>query len=386
MVAELSAAMVAGLQAAGVAATAKHFPGHGDTASDSHHGVPLLSHSLERLREVELPSFTACIRAGVRLVMSGHLALPALDGRSDLPATLSEAVLQGLLRKELGFDGVIVTDALDMGAIRQGEGLGEQAVRAAAAGADLLLLSSVMEDQQRVHSSLIKSLHEGRLDASAVRASADRVLSLKEWLSGRGAVPDLSVVGCAAHRAIADEIARDSITLVRDQAGLLPLRLASGGRLAVVLPRPIDLTPADTSSYVAPVLAQALRQFHPDVDEFIVPHAPQPADIAALLPQVTSRDLVVIGTINAYTQPAQAELVRAILGSGVPTVIAALRMPYDLAAFPEAPTYLCCYSILEPSLRALARALFGLTGCPGKLPASIPGLYPAGSSSPCSPS
>lgn len=378
LVASLSAAMVNGIQSAGVAATAKHFPGHGDTASDSHHAIPVLMHSLERLREVELPPFSASIRAGVKLVMSGHLALPALDGRTDLPATLSSAVLQRLLRGELGYEGVIVTDALDMGAIRQGEALGGEAVQAAVAGADLLLLNSVVDDQQRVYSSLTRALRDGRLDHSSVLASAARVLALKDWLSSQETSPDLSVVGCAAHRKVADQIASQAITLVRDLNGLLPLRMSSDQRIAVILPQPIDLTPADTSSYVIPRLAQALRQFHPYVREFVTPFAPLEADIAALLPQLTGCDLVIIGTINAFAVPGQAELVRTILRAGIPTIVAALRMPYDLAAFPEAPAYLCSYSILEPGMHALARALFGRAGFPGRLPVSIPDLYVAG--------
>ncbi len=377
-VAELSAAMTAGLQSKGVAATAKHFPGHGDTASDSHHGVPVVPHSLDRLRDVEFPPFAASIRAGVQLLMTAHLSLPAVDGRDDLPATLSPAILQGLLRRELGFDGVIVTDALDMAAIHQGDGLGPDAVRAAAAGSDLLLLTSNPDDWQRVYASLLQAAQAGQLDPAGLEASSRRIAALKAWLAAHASQPDLSVVGCAAHRAVADEIAGRSITLVRDQAHWLPLPVNSSQRLAVVLPRPQDLTPADTSSYITPKLAQEMRTFHPAVDEFILPHAPQEADIAALLPQLRQYSAVVVGTLNAFAQPAQAALARAVLQTGIPTVVAALRMPYDLTAFPEAPTYVCTYSIMEPAMRALARALFGQAAFQGRLPVSIPGLYAAG--------
>jgi beta-N-acetylhexosaminidase len=377
-VAELSAALVAGLQSRGVAAAAKHFPGHGDTASDSHHGIPVVLHTLERLRQVEFPPFAAAIQAGVKLVMTAHLALPAVEGRSDLPATLSPAIIKGLLRGELRFAGVVVTDAMDMKAIRQGEGLGEEAVRSAAAGTDLLLLTSDPIDQRRVHASLERALQLGQLDAAEMSASVGRILDLKYWLSKQGPQPDLSAVGCAAHRAVADEIAWRSVTLVRDQAGLLPLRPRNDQRLVVVMPRPLDLTPADTSSYVIPALAEALRRYHQDVTELILPHSPQEQDITAALQQVRSTDIVILGTLNAFSQPAQAVLARLMLRSGSPVVIAALRMPYDLAAFPEAPTFLCNYSILEPSMRALARALFGQARFQGRLPVSIPGLYSVG--------
>jgi beta-N-acetylhexosaminidase len=377
-VAKLASALIQGLQSCGVAATAKHFPGHGDTTSDSHHGVPVVLHGLERLQEVEFLPFAAAIHSEVKLIMSGHLALPAIDGDTGIPATLSKTILNGVLRKNLGFEGVVVTDALDMQAIHQGEELGEQAARAASAGADLLLITANPLDHRRIFSGLQRSVQSGQLEQAEIQASARRVQALKRWLAEQSAPPDLSIVGCHAHRAIADEIARRSITLVRDQASLLPLRLQPGQRLAVILPRPLDLTPADTSSYVVPNLAQALRRYHPEIDEYSIPHAPGSADIAAVLDQVRRHRLVIVATLNAYSQPAQAVLVHALLQTGIPTIVVALRMPYDLSAFPQAPVYVCTYSMLEPSLNALADALWGFSKFTGALPISIPGLYPIG--------
>ena len=375
-VASLAGAMTAGIQACGVAATAKHFPGHGDTASDSHHGVPSVPHNLERLWQVEFPPFQAAIQEGVKMVMTAHLALPAISGREDIPSTLSQEVLQGLLRSKLAFEGVIVTDAMDMKAIQQGDGLGTDAVRAASAGCDLLLLTTEPLDHQRVYNGLLQAYKSSTLDPQEVFSSARRVTALKEWLSSQPCPPDLSVVGCAAHRAVAAEIASKSITLVRDQTAILPLRLEEGQRLAVIIPQPIDLTPADTSSYIKPALAQALRNYYPYVDEFIVPHSPDEQEISAVLEQLRCYGAAVLGTINAYTQPEQASLVQAVLDLGLPTIVVALRMPYDLIVFPQAPTYLCTYSLLEPSMLALARVLAGEIQPGGKLPVSIPGLYP----------
>jgi len=376
--ARLSAALIAGMQAWGVAATAKHFPGHGDTASDSHHGLPVVPHSLERLRQVEFPPFRAAIQAGVKLVMTAHLALPAVDGPDAPPATLSPAILGGLLRNELGFPGVVISDAMDMRAIRQGEALGDEAIRAMRAGVDLLLLTSKPLDHQRVYNSLLSALHNGSLDLETVMASAGRILRLKRWLADQPAPPGLEVVGCVAHQAVAVEIARHSVTLVRNHAGWLPLRLEPGQRAAVLIPRPVDLTPADTSSYVTPALARALRQYHPAVDEVIFSHAPEDHDITALIQQAGSYDTLILGTINARSSPGQVKLVQQVLNMGIPTILVALRLPYDLAAFPQAPAYLCSYSILEPSIQALAEALFGRIAIQGRLPVSIPGLYPTG--------
>jgi beta-N-acetylhexosaminidase len=377
-VAALAAAMTAGIQASGVAATAKHFPGHGDTASDSHHGVPVVDHQMERLWKVELPPFQAAIQEDVKLVMSAHLSLPAVSGRYDVPSTLSPAILKGLLRNELGYKGVIVTDAMDMKAIQQGERLGEDAVRAALAGCDLLLLTTNPVDHRRVYQHLLQAVQNGSIDPSELFESAQRVHVLKEWLMSQTPPPDLSVVGCARHRAVAAEIASRSITLVRDQAHILPLQLEEGQRLAVVMPQPLDLTPADTSSYLKPSLAPVLRNYSPHVDEIIVPHSPQDQDITSVLEQIRGCQAVVLGTINAYSQPCQAALVKAVLSANIATILVAFRMPYDLGSFPDAPTYLCTYSLLDPCMLALAKVLGGETRAYGRLPVSIPGMYPIG--------
>ncbi|MGD0751091.1 MAG: glycoside hydrolase family 3 N-terminal domain-containing protein [Anaerolineales bacterium] len=378
-VAGLAAAMINGIQSQGVAAVAKHFPGHGDTATDSHSGLPSLPHDLSRLQNVEFPPFQAAIEAGVKLVMSAHLALPAVDGGPDAPpATLSPAILKGILRQRLGFEGVIVSDALDMQAIQQGDLLGAQAVRAAAAGVDLLLVTSNPVDHERVHASLLVAVQNGQLDRKEISDSVERILALKGWLAGAPPAPGLEIVGCADHQAIATEIAERSITLVRDHAGLLPLKLKAEYRLAVIIPKPVDLTPADTSSYTTPGLAAALRKYHPNVVEAIIPYAPEEADIRKVVQQLSACDLLICGTLNAFESSGQAELVRRLLQTGIPTIVAALRLPYDLAAFPDAPTYLCTYSLLEPSMQALAKALFGHISINGKLPVSIPGLYKVG--------
>lgn len=376
-VAELASAMIEGIQSRGVAATAKHFPGHGDTDGDSHHGLPFVTHKLDRLQQVEFPPFQTAIAAKVKLMMTAHLALPAIDGQDAPPATLSRNILHRLLRDKLGFNGVIVTDAMDMKAIRQGDALGEDAVKAAAAGADLLLLTSNPDDQQRVYKSLESAIQKGELDEESTSVSVERILSLKRWLAGNPQ-PDLDVVGCTAHWTVANEIAERSMTLVRNEAGLLPLNVKPEGKIAVAVPKPVNLTPADTSSYVTPSLAADMRNYHPDVDEYLIPYDPKPQEIAELLDRLQVYDILVFGTLNAYASPDQAEFVRQGLKLGIPTVVAALRLPYDLMVFPEAQTYVCTYSILEPSMRALAKALFGQTPFEGRLPVSIPELYEMG--------
>jgi beta-N-acetylhexosaminidase len=375
--AAMAAALIAGMQAAGVAATAKHFPGHGDTAIDSHHAIPVLGHTLERLEAVELAPFRAAIAAGARLVMSGHLAVPALTGDPALPATQSAAIMHNLLRGRLGFGGVTVSDSLNMGGAGAGLALPELCARAADAGVDLLLLQHTPAEEATAHDGLLAAARAGRLDPDRLREAAVRVRELQAWAAAQPQ-PTIEVVGCAEHGALAAEVARRAITLVRDDAGLLPLQPAPDARVAVVVPRPADLTLADTSSYEQADLAAAVRRHHPAAESHSVSADPSADEIAALRTTLQGCDVAVVATINAWQQPGQAALVRALLADGVPTAVCALRLPYDLAAFPEAPAFVCAYSILTPSLEALADVLFGAARAEGRLPVSIPGLYPAG--------
>lgn len=380
-VAELAAAMIRGIQSQGVAATAKHFPGHGDTTEDSHYTLPVVDHPLERLEAVECVPFRAAIAAGVRLIMTAHIAIPTLTGRRDLPATLSAEALRGVLRQQLGFEGVIITDALTMQAIRQAYtavARGLDAIAASQAGADLLLFGPEPFDVEEVFQALRRAAERRLLDVEDLQRSAQRVLALRAELAAGPPPPDFSMIGCAAHRAVADEIARRSITLVRNRAHHLPLCLQPDDAIAVVIPQPVDLTPADTSSYVRPQLAEALRAYHPRVDEILLPINPSAAEIGAVRDRLGEYTRVILGTINAFQHEGQAHLVRALLQGTAPVIWVALRLPYDLQVAPEASTFLCTYSILEPSMRALAAVLVGEAAPQGRLPVSIPGVASRG--------
>jgi len=371
LVSRLSAALVRGLQSAGVAATAKHFPGHGDTSSDSHHGSPVLPHDTKRVHRVELPPFRAAIKAGVRLMMTAHIVFPALNGGTSLPATLSQDILRGLLRRHLGFRGLIVSDAMDMHAIDQGPGLVVDALAALGAGVDLLLLNHDLARVAFTYSCAVQAARRGLLPPQEIHASAQRILKLKTWLA-RTKQPPLSVIGCREHRALAREVAEKSVTLVRDTTRQLPVRLQPTSRIAVVVPRPEDLTPADTSSLVIPALASAVRRYHRQVDNFTIAMNPSSAEIRALREKLAKYDLLIMGTINAMSHQGQAALVNTMLKSESKVIAVALRMPYDLAAYPAAPTYVCTYSILPPAMEALADALWGRILFKGTLPVRIP--------------
>ncbi|PDV98407.1 glycoside hydrolase family 3 protein [Candidatus Chloroploca asiatica] len=366
LVGRLASAMVEGLQASGVAATAKHFPGHGDTDVDTHHRLGVVPHDLTRLQQLELAPFAATIAAGARLVMAAHLAVPALTGRVDVPTTLAPGVLEDLLRGTLGFRGVVISDALNMAGFGTEAVWNDRLVQAAAAGVDLLLLAEP-NDPEQAYATLLAAAQAGHLAPANLEAAAERVTALKRWLATQEQ-PDLAVVGCAAHQALAAEVAARAITLVRDRVGRLPLRLPAEARLVVVTPELADLTPADTSSYERCALGAAIRRYHAHTDELVIAADPSAAEVAALSAELADYDLVIIGTINATTRPGQAALVEALVQQGVPVVAAALRLPYDTMVYPAAPTCLCTYSIALPALTALADTLFGRADAPGRLP------------------
>ncbi len=373
-VGRLAAATVRGLQDEGVAATAKHFPGAGDTEADPHHELPLVPRSNAELAERELVPFRAALKAGARMVMTGHFALP---GQNDLPTSLSAAVLRDLLRGQLQFDGVTVSDALDMRALAQGSAQIVDAVAALRAGEDVLLGTPDEPALERLEEGLAQAQRRGLFDADDDAAAKGRLSELRGWL-GQYDQPPLDVVGCDEHQALAAELAQRSMTLVRNDDRLVPLKPAADARIAVVQSMPADLTPADTSSTVAPTLAAALRRRLAGVEEILLPAAPGEADITGLGERLAPFDLVVVGTFSAHLQPMQAALAAAVLASGTPMVTVALRTPWDLLAYPSARTHICSYGILAPSMEALAAALLGEAPFAGRLPVAIAGLYPRG--------
>jgi beta-N-acetylhexosaminidase len=377
LVAAMTAAMITGVQSAGVAATAKHFPGSGEAGIDPHFGVPALPHDEERLHRVEFRPFRAAIESNVKVIMSAHVGIRALTGRADLPATLSPRIMGDLLRKELGFDGLLISDALDMAAISQGAGQIVDVVAAVRAGIDLLLLTADAQVQERIFRGLQLALARGLILEEDIAASYRRILSLKGWLAAQRR-PSLDVVGCSRHAQLEQKVARRSVTLLRNRAGLLPLQIPSDARILTIMPLPADLTPADTSSYVTPALAPAVRAYHSRTEEIVVPQRPVADDIAAIKEEAAGHDLLIVGTISAHLQPEQAALVTALLETGVPAVTIAMRTPYDLMTYPAAGTHLCTYSIQPASLSAAAAAMWGEIPFHGRLPVTIPGLYEFG--------
>jgi beta-N-acetylhexosaminidase len=376
-VGKLAAATVRGLQAEGVAATLKHFPGHGDIGVDTHLELAVVDEPSEAFLSREVVPFRVALDEGPHLVMAGHVAVPALTDDATLPASLARPVITHLLRDELGYDGLAITDALDMHALAQGSAQIVDAIAALNAGEDLLLGTADAEMLKRLEEGLAQAELRGLLDPRARQISHSRLLATRSWLAGFDQ-PALDVVGNAEHQQLAAELAQRSITLVRNDDELLPLRPADGARIAVIQPRPTDMTPADTSSQVPVLLAEAVRQRHSMTDEFVVEHSPTDSDIAALAAGVAGYDLIVLGTTAANLVPAQAAVAQRIIGLGVPTVSIALRTPWDLGAYPAARTHVCSYGILAPTIESLAGALFGERPFSGHLPVELSGHYPRG--------
>lgn len=374
-VATLAAATVQGIAGAGVIPVLKHFPGKGEARVDPHHGLPVLDLDLDRLRSVEFPPFVAGIGAGAPMIMVGHYGLPAITGRADLPSSLSEVVVDGLIRDRLGFDGVIITDALDMGALAQDDRQGHQVVAALGAGIDLLLCTPAIDVRHRIRSSIDAAFADGTLSPARLAPSRARIERLRRGIDG-GARPPLEVVGGREHRELAQEVARRSVTLVRDDQAELPISVPPDARILTVMPKPADLTPADTSSLVAPALADAVRRHHESVTEVVVSRHPTRSEIDAVVRQASDHALIFVGTANAT--PEQGDLVSSLLSEHPRVVTLAMRDPFDLSRYPAAAIHLATYSIHPVSLDAAIDVVFGAARPLGRLPVAIEGMYEIG--------
>lgn len=366
-VAALATAYAAGLEAGGVAAVAKHFPGHGDTGLDSHLALPSVSADLARLEGLELLPFRALVAAGIPGIMTAHVVFPALD--AEAPATLSPAVLTGLLRERLGFGGLIVTDFMDMAAIAEHYGAGEAAVRSVLAGADLVLLGPGLESQREVYRALQDALASGRLSAARVREAAERVEALARRYPSRARPP--APAARAADQALAREVAARAATLLWND-GVLPL--APEASVLVVAPK--------LSAYgSAPTLGETLSELRPDTRQVTLSDPPAEAEVAAAVAAAAAAEVVVLGSYHwqgAFPE-ALARLEAHLAGTGKPLVVVALGNPDDLRFLPERPdAYLAVYGFRAANVLAAAGVLLGARKPRGKLPVPA-GAYGIGS-------
>ena len=366
------AAIIEGIQSQGVAATMKHFPGKGSSGVDSHLAMPVITHDRERLDSTEFLPFVAAVAAGVKVAMTGHFALPALTGSRDLPCTLSHDVNTGLLRDELGFTGPLITDALDMKALSQGAAQIVDVIAAVRSGVDLLLLTADAEQEDRVTTGLALALSRQLISTDRLSEANKRVLDLREWV-GSFNTPAPEGIGSTEHHDLALEVARRSITLLKNDQRLVPLTLGTHQRMLVIEAPPRLLTPADTSDLETPGVAVALSDCtDASVDAMVMP-------LDGSIPDgIDAYDVVVVVTDAANLDQAQADFARTIIASHTKVIVIARRTPYDISEFLDVDTYLCCWSINRSSAMAVAEAITGRSPTAGRLPVSFEG-FPLGS-------
>ncbi|WP_209365772.1 glycoside hydrolase family 3 protein [Sediminibacillus dalangtanensis] len=365
LVSELGVAQSQAYEAENVIPTAKHFPGHGDTDVDSHYGLPIINHDLETLQEVDLKPFQAGIDAGIDAIMTAHIVVPALDD-SGLPATLSKPILTDLLREQMGFDGLIVTDSLGMSGANVLEPE-EVPVEAFKAGNDILLNPP---DVELAYNAMLEAVKSGEISEQRVDESVYRILKAKmeKGLFGDPFTDEDAIanIGTESNLAKADEIADKSITLVKNDENVLPLSQDQ----SVFITGPSAAEPE--------YLAEQLQSKGFDVTAYATNTSPTQAQITEASEQAAAADTVIATTYTANTNAAQQRLVEALMGTGKPVIASAIRNPYDLMAFPEVDGYLATYGNQDVSVEALARVISGEVNPQGKLPVTIPELYEYG--------
>jgi beta-N-acetylhexosaminidase len=377
-VARLSAEFVRGTQDGGAVSTAKHFPGHGDTDVDSHVGLPIVAANWSRLDTLELVPFRAAIGAGAGMVMTAHIALPAVEGDSTTPATLAPKIITGVLRDSLHFGGVAITDAMTMEGVGKGYSVEESSVLAVKAGADIILKPS---DPTKAIDAVVAAVERGDVPRAHIDSAARRVLELKARTGvAFNPLVDLDalreVVGSPEHRAVAADIARRAVTLLRDKPALLP---ASGRRVAVVQYMP------ETELRAGKVFGGDIRAAIPGARVIKISPATSVSDLDSVTRQVTGADRVIV-----------AAYVRRIEGEGRPAVpphiatwiddlarknnviAVALGNPYLIRQFPNVQTYLVTYGVSDALERAAAAVVLGRANATGTTPVSLPGYFQRG--------
>jgi beta-N-acetylhexosaminidase len=382
LVARLGAAFIRGARDNGVLTTAKHFPGHGDTATDSHIGLAVVPADMPRLESVEMVPFRSAIDAGVDAIMTAHVAVPKVTGEADIPATLSPRILTGLLRGTLNFKGIVVTDALEMGGITGRYWTGLACVQALQAGADLLLLP---QDTDVAINEVVRAVERGDLPPARIDESVSRVLQLKTRLglhrqrtTPLERIPE--IVASPASRQLAQEIADRSITLLKEDANVLPISPVNPPRIFSLV------VSSDSDSNPGAVFQSELRRRFPAArTEGVDPRIPE--DLAArIVRNAAEADVVICATLvrlgssrgNLALPESQRTLLDRLVDLGKPVIWIAFGNPYLLRLYPQVSAYLCTFSYADVSQAAAARALAGEIAVSGKTPVSIPDYYAVG--------
>lgn len=359
MVRPILAAVVAGMQDTGVMATAKHFPGHGDTSEDSHTTLPVLNLSRERLMATELGPFLATIDAGVGMIMVAHIWYPALEPQENLPASLSHNIVTGLLRDQIGYDGLIMPDAMDMDAIDTVYSPTEAALLAIEAGHDVIVLGAHIAPDTHAAAiqAVVEAVRNGAVPEARIDDSVRRILAAKQRfgvLDWQPPDPETTVdrLPLKENEALIREVFRAAITVVYDNAGLIPL----SGDAGIIYPG------------AQPSLWNACNR-REGVRALAVAQSPSADDISGAAWIARQVQTVVVFTRDAATYPAQQALVAALPPER--TVVVALQSPYDVLVLPQTAAYVITYSPLKAAYDAVCGVLFGDYPARGKLAVSL---------------
>ncbi|WP_424245265.1 beta-N-acetylhexosaminidase [Elusimicrobium posterum] len=347
---------VKGLQKANVAAFAKHFPGHGDTEVDSHEAVPVMNLPLEDLKRLHLPPFKAAIANGVDGVMTSHVIYPAIDPHN--PASLSEKVAKDLLRKELKFKGLIITDSLDMGGALTYGTMPEVAVKALVAGADLALIAKAdpIPTTMEIYNSVGKTISEKQINDSY-----KKVIALKKKY-GLFKEPQADIY---SFRAAAREVAKKSVTLYKNEQKLIPLSSDIKEACAVYFTLPVF---EDKITRVT----KAMQNEMIAVEEVFAPLAPAEEDLAKVRECVKNKDLIIVGSTQPYASvPEQQQAIKEILDNNEKVILISTLNPYDVSVYPQAKNVIMLYAATEFSAEAAGKIITGKQIAEGKLPVNL---------------
>lgn len=376
LVSRLGAAFIRGAKEGGVLTTAKHFPGHGDTTTDSHLGLAVVESDMDRLQAVELAPFREAIKAGVDSIMTAHVAVPEITGSDDTPATLSSKILTDVLRNSLGFRGIVVTDALEMGAISNTWWSGLAAVRALQAGADILLLpgnATVAIDEVE------RAVKRGDISEERIDQSVRKILQAKSRLGlyKSRTVPLDGIAGTIASPEsllLAQKIADQSITAVKDDKALLPVNPLGKTRiLSLVLASDLESSPAS-------VFQAEMRRRFQSVRTAWANQETSAQLLSRIDRLLAASDIVVCSTLTRLSSGAssaiakdQQDIIRKLVASKKPVIWVSFGSPYVIRLVPGIGTYLCAFSYSDVSQVAAAKAISGEIAITGRMPVSIPG-------------
>lgn len=363
-VAQLGKAFIQGMQKQGVIACGKHFPGHGDTDTDSHLDLPIIKHEQKRLEKIEFHPFKVAIKAGVDSLMTAHVYFPAIESNDGIPATLSHAVLSKLLREELGYQGLIITDCMEMDAIVNSFGTVQGSLMTLQAGTDMVLISHTLQKQKEAIELVINAVKRGQIPEERIEQSVYRILSLKDKRIGLNQLPvaDWRRIDKLASESIAHQIAENAVTLVKDEATLLPL--SPEEKILLIDFEMNGLRIVEDKGRVKSPLVELLNENGIKVHHHIY------SQDRSELPILDAFDKVIVCTYSVLLNPEQGELVRQLLEM-VPVIVVALRNPYDLKEFPNVNTFLTTYDYSKANLTVAAEIMVGKRISKGILPITL---------------